>query len=110
MAITTVLFDWRIFLVLLILVAAIALYGTWQNSANYNGIGSPQYPNADCGHNWFFFQWLPGNGNCLRGATSDEKMDEQLRRSGAYDSTPAESCELVCQVLKRWEWLWTNGK
>lgn len=96
-------------LVLCLFVLTLALAGhTWVNSAAWSGTGPVNYPNQDCGQNWFWVFKAP-NGNCaVQGGLSDRALDRQLAEAEAYDSSPSASLDLVRWVLRNLEAQWSS--
>ncbi len=92
-------FNVRSFLALLLLALLAVIGGNlllvqpkkagsfWTNSTTWGGVGPKDNPNCDSGDNWMWWLRTPNGDICLRGAVSDQRMDQLLNESEAYDSS-----------------------
>ncbi len=86
------LFNARLWLIALLIAFAVMLASKWgtawapPNVNNWQGLS--EYPNQDCGQNYFLLLNYPGaNKICLRGGISTEELDRKVeeRHPGTWD-------------------------
>jgi hypothetical protein len=103
------LFDLRAWAVVFLLAGLVLAIGPAMVGPEVNrGEGLVDYPNQDCGNN-FFGLFLPGlNGRpCVFGSASQDSVDEMLDQRGAADRSASEGIddllgEVLVSLARRW--------